>query len=682
MAVLLKETKKGWIYRTPDGKKEGIARVKDGEERTAEEAARIIAEKYGYDLDDISGQLGVTGRMDLLGLTDEIGGAARYLRGEIGEAVGAGKSQYKNAGEAIDKVRLFQELYHLANPKSSWAQRIAGGFLGGAPAKGAAQVGGALTAGTAKQAARGAMLGTGAGAVTGAGTSEGGFDLEGAANRLIGAAGGAVIGGLLGGTIPIATAGIGKLWRVGKDMLTKNPESPQTRAVLLRLVEMIKADDMTTGQAAARVGKMGDQAVIADVAGENVAGMAQAAASLPGKMKNRTKRVLDQRQYKQGERVQMASQEQLGTRGDFHGTMKEIFDARAAKAKPFYKEAYEREMPLTAPLRELMERGSDWLGPLWKTALKTAKLDKRKLVNAIEIGEDGSVSLRQRPDMATWDYIKRALDDLITTETRQGNIGSNISIGLKQLRTELLDELDQLNPAYKAARAAWSGGKRAEEALELGRNFLKVESDLVPAELKKMLASEQDFFREGVTRKLKDIIVNTGDSLDVVRKIFGTKELRDRLRAVFPDTKSFRQFQKTMLTEAKFAQTKRDVHPKSGSQTARLQAEQDALSGDLARWGIGMLTGDTREVVGSVARRVARPLGRGVDAPTSEAMADVLMSQGVAGNKATLARAQQLADAVRLHRGGPNRMGILGAVAGGSRDIDEQKRRLSGLLGN
>ena len=38
------------------------------------------------------------------------------------------------------------------------------------------------------------MLGTGAGAVTGAGTSEGGFDLEGAANRLIGAAGGAVIG--------------------------------------------------------------------------------------------------------------------------------------------------------------------------------------------------------------------------------------------------------------------------------------------------------------------------------------------------------------------------------------------------------------------------------------------------------------------------------------------------------
>ena len=94
-----------------------------------------------------------------------------------------------------------------------------------------------------------------------------------------------------------------------------------------------------------------------------------------------------------------------------------------------------------------------------------------------------------------------------------------------------------------------------------------------------------------------------------------------------------------------------------------------------------MLTGDTREVVGSVARRVARPLGRGIDAPTSEAMADVLMSQGVAGNKATLARAQQLADAARLQRGALNRPGILALTAGEARE-DENRRRFGGLLGN
>ena len=80
MVINVKETEKGWEYQTPSGKTRRVAREKGGEIRDAEDAARIIAQKYGYDLDDISEELGVQGRMDLLSLAGEVGGAGKYAQ--------------------------------------------------------------------------------------------------------------------------------------------------------------------------------------------------------------------------------------------------------------------------------------------------------------------------------------------------------------------------------------------------------------------------------------------------------------------------------------------------------------------------------------------------------------------------------------------------------------------------
>ena len=633
-----KGNKGGEFYRflKPDGKPHFTPRSA-GPEFAANTAAKL----YGYgSIDDISSRLGIGGRMNPLGVADEFGALGSFIGSRLPGSSGRSDRSYS---DFLAEEQNMMALYEFARPKSSFAQRLAGGFMLGGPS--------AQLAGKSANISEGLHqylinigLGTAVGGATGAAEAKGGFDMEGLLNRGLGAVEGAVMGGVISGAIPIGTAAAKGLWNKAKQIIKRKPKTlMELNKVMLQLIDRLKDDGVDVDGAVKRMDELGDAGTIADVAGTNVAGMAKGAARQPGPAQNVADELFDARQAGQGDRVYDAARDTMGARADFRGMTDDIINERKQSAAKLYPEAYAQDVPFTAELMGSLEALKPYMSRIWPRAKNIANLERRKLPELVD--EDGVVV--QVPDMEALDHIKRGLDELLFAD-KKNMTGKALSATerrlLKEERARLVGELKRLNPKYAEALDKFAGDSRMLEAMEMGRDFLKQESDLMPSVLKGMSEVEKDFFREGVVRKIRDIVYAAPDNVDVVRKIFGSKGLRERVRAVFPDTKSFEDFRKVMMSESRMNRTAKNLM--GGSQTAELMAQQGSLKSDLANWGIDLATGN---IGGAMTRAAQKAATRKTITPDeSQAVADVLLTQGAGKNKEMLRKAQELAAQQKL----------------------------------
>ena len=75
-----------------------------------------------------------------------------------------------------------------------------------------------------------------------------------------------------------------------------------------------------------------------------------------------------------------------------------------------------------------------------------------------------------------------------------------------------------------------------------------------------------------------------GDQASAAQRIFGNQVNRSRIRALFPDNKSFSEFARAMVREMRFSEIKNAIG--SGSRTAPMAAESvSALESGLGRLG-------------------------------------------------------------------------------------------------
>src|SRR3546814_19291831 len=79
----------------------------------------------------------------------------------------------------------------------------------------------------------------------------------------------------------------------------------------------------------------------------------------------------------------------------------------------------------------------------------------------LAFNDAGDVVFEETPaNMRTLDYIKRGLDDVLERyrdPTTGRLVLDNTGRAIDQTRRALLDELDNINPDYAKARAAWAG---------------------------------------------------------------------------------------------------------------------------------------------------------------------------------------------------------------------------------
>lgn len=538
----------------PEGPWAAFQSARQGEAAPAEESRPSAFGRAARFVDNTVRQVarGVT-----FGFADELAAAAR-----------TGAGAWGNYGEALAQERARDREFEQSNPATALGAQIAGGVLlpGGALARGAT-LGGSV--------ARGAALGAVQGGATGFGEGEGGFQ-ERAGN----AATGAALGAGIGAAVPVAVAGGAAVARgVGRGVGLTGGQATAERTIL----RDIARDGMTPAEVAAAAREAGQTpAMIADLAGENVAQTAQAVARAPGVGRDMAGREIAARAgANQAARVSGRVRD-LVSGDDFTTSVETVATRRAAQARPAYERAYSVTIEPTPRLQRFLDdpdvrRGiTAGVESARREALTNdAPFDLAAL--GVRMDDNDAVELiGGGTPTRLIDAAKRGLDELIEASRGEGGRATARTRELTGLREAMLREVDGLNPAFAQARAQYADQSALISAARDGRRLLssRIEDfERSAVDIARMTPQEREFLRLGLARGLLDRIESATDAQDLTRlnRIFGTPAIRQRLRAAFDSEDDFRRFAGEMQREIQMARTNANIAPRGGSPTAPMQ---------------------------------------------------------------------------------------------------------------
>lgn len=499
-----------------------------------------------------------------MGFADEVAGAG----GALGAILTGG-----DVGKAYNTARdaTLQRLDDIRG-RQGWVgtgAEVAGGLAAPVGALGKAVQGANLLA----RVGQGARAGAIGGALAGAGYSEG-------QNRLLGAGLGATAGGALGSAIPVAGQVISN--RVGglRRLLGRDPELPR------RLVgEAIGADGSTpraVGNALQQASERGSPMSIADT-GDNARQLLASVGRQPGPSRTLARETVIERQLAQQERIAQAVVRDLGPTANIRETSDALIDQARTAAKPHY-EAFEAAPGASSvKIDDLLTRPSVKKG-IERAYRLAAEEGEDPTALGFTLNQAGEPELTRVPSFKTLDYVKQGLDDVVETyrDKTTGVLkldGEGRKIN-RTLRT-LINRVDAVNPAYKAAREAYAGPAKLEEALQKGAKALSRAPDDLSAEIARMTDPEKEMYRLGLRKSITDFLESRTDSGDKVQALIGTPKKRAALARAFGGRAEYERFIATLGDEAQMGQTYRAVTGNS-STAERLAFDQTTSDTGLA----------------------------------------------------------------------------------------------------
>lgn len=388
----------------------------------------------------------------------------------------------KSYSEELQRIRGEMGEFGEAYPKTVLASQLAGGLASGAGlargalagAKGASSVAQALTKSAALQ-----------GALGGAGASD-----EGLANRLVGAGGGAVLGGALG---KVGGAVAGK----GAQMLARGAAKESAGVAAIReALDAQKMGPSTLREKATQMAAAAPEARAMDVLGEPGVRIARRLQAIGGEAGQDIGSAMTARAEARPERLQQALTRTTGkAQENLLETVDEIATRRKDVAGPLYEEVKQQAPVVSDQLETFIAS---------RKSLRDADRKARELMEEAGIPlptmdtAAGTAPLRT-PEYL--DYMKRALDDQLYNGKRPGpgQLGYTEQRLVQDTRKEFVDMLDMMVPGYKAARDAWAGETALLNALETGQEFAakKITANDLTKALRGMSASEQEFVQRG-----------------------------------------------------------------------------------------------------------------------------------------------------------------------------------------
>lgn len=574
------------------------------------------------------------------------------------------RGQPADIGGTYDKnladIRAQQEAFSKANPTASLAAEITGGLASAAPIAGKMWQA-ANAAPAVVRAMRPVVAGAVPGAIAGAGYSDGDMG-----DRAGGAAGGAALGGMTGGALALALPPAlkvgGAAYRAVVDRFGKGPKTAAER----KMVQALERDGMTPGMLSARLKTLGPEATIADSGGRNVVGLAETSANAPGQAQQMATRLLEGRQKGAGPRIGTAASRELGD-AKYYSTLGELNDARRVAASPLYDEAFGSGAQVWSPKIERFVNdpiAKEAMGRGLKIQRLEAVADGKPYDPTVYGIAPGDPSWEQRviqsPNLRALDAVKRGLDDIL--EGFRDKVTGKLVLdetgrAIDQFRRSYVSALDEVAPpAYKAARQAWSGPSQLMDAIHLGRNFMRPDSEITDRMVSGMAKGEKEAFLVGVRQGIQDIVDRTRDTANAVNKIIGTPRNRAALQAAFPDQGSYRRFVADLLRESKFNQTRNTVL--SNSATARRLAGQEDLNIDPNPM-VNVLSGN---YIGAARGMLSGLLKRATDIPEAQKgkLSAMLLSKDPAKNAAAIGALSDRVTAKTLSRA--QRQGLASAL--------------------
>ena len=534
---------------------------------------------------------------------------------EIGSAIAAGGVSGPEYERQMAARKFAREDFEEENPGMALTGEILGGLAPGLLTGGAglALAGGKTALRQGGKMGLGRLLGTeagvgaGTGAIAGAGTADPG-------ERGAGAGLGAGLGGTLGVALPAIGAGVkGAVGgaRRGLGMMTRNEAE---EAAKRKLSGALARDQVTPQEIIDQIpegpgfGPIDES--VADLAGENVLGVARASQAIPGRSKDMGREALVERAEGQYDRVSDYLLQATGRpKEDVFEVVDEIVARREAEASPLFEEAFQMGVVKNDRLDEILEK------PYFSSAAKGKAQTIAKLAD-MDLG-DPDVGY----DMRTLHFIKMSIDDKIGDAVPGSGIGRTERRELIKAKNEFVDILKEINPAYGKALDVYAGESALLDAIESGRSFWKKDPRITTREMSKLSKSEKDMFLAGAIDSIRYLMDRSADNRDLVKVIFGNRQFRDKIRAVVKDDDAFERLKFQMEREANAKRTQDVIL--SGSPTARIQAEISDL--EQAPSILADLLLPTQEsLTQMVARRTVQPVARKAQELTQGRVTDAM----------------------------------------------------------
>jgi hypothetical protein len=629
-----------------------------------------------------------------LGLGDEVGAAGATVGQWLGSKVNPEKMPFPGWGAAYDaniaaerkKISDFRD----DNPVAGYGGAVIGSMGGRLPATGigpsaaansmskipvvgpkiAAMMEAPTAATMAGRAAQSARVGAGLGGLYGFTEGEGGV-----AGRLGSAATGAAVGGGIGtAAVPLIEGGVAGAQKLYRALADKFGSSDS--AAVRKIVEAMRRDGMTADEIAANL-RANPNAALMDAGGENMTALASAAGTVPGPSKNVAQKFVDERMGGRGQRMVGSVDRNLAPSNELYSTIEDLSAKRAQTAAPLYEAAYSSGPIHSDRIAQMLE------DPIMKKGLAQGLEIQRiestaagKPFNPVDyaitgFNEAGDPIIGGVPNMRTLDAVKKGLDNILDGY-RDGATGKlNLDqkgVAIDKLRRTFLEQIDAINPEYKAARAAWAGPSADIAAAKLGRSFVNKDEEVTAKVMAAMSDSEKEAFRIGAARALKDMIASNTNG--AAQKFADSRSLLwDRLKPVFPDQASFQAFKKSMEQELKMQQNERFVSSRIGSPTAIKNLAVEDMRNDpgaIIQGGRQIAGGDKIGGLMNVGRGVMDYLRRPSEAVAGD-LASKMYTADAATNQATLKamteklRQLQIADKAKQSAADLGaRVGILG----------------------
>jgi hypothetical protein len=549
----------------------------------------------------------------------------------------AGKWLVDDAEAGKARLEAENAPYKAASPIANGAGEIGGSIVATLPVGGLLPnalraVAGAKTAiGIVPRAAQAAGVGAVYGGVTG--TANSGADTVGGmlADGAKSAGAGAAFGGA---STPVAAA----VGAVGGNVMQRLSKSSAAEYAKQKVAEALARDArgaLATGgyinpltQVAARFGKLGDEAVLADAGGRNTNQLLDTLAILPGRTKEAAANLLRQRTAGVGARMRTAAEEALDTQGQrLPTTVESLITRRQRDSAPLYDQLRKTDIVPSPELAEIMKHAED---------LGVTKLG-REIATARQMPFTLDAKTPAKWNMGDLDHVKQGVDQVLSSRKAMNQDGTLTPLGnaYQDLKTKLVAALDSATTnrktgesLYRNAREAFSAPSQLIDAANAGKMAINRDETSILGMMKGMSDNELQAFRIGAFEGLRAKLGTQGGQTQIMN-MWKEPATQEKLKAVFGDLRSYREFASSV---AKEAQLKRLQSVGQGSQTAARQAGMGDLDlaamSDAGAAGAALKAGNVLSAIGSAKNawnRVATPQ------TVRDEMGNMLLARGPAG---------------------------------------------------
>jgi len=328
---------------------------------------------------------------------------------------------------------------------------------------------------------------------------------------------------------------------------------------------------------------------------------------------------------------------------------------RSTEARPLYEAAFSKPAGMTDPMRAVLD------DPIAQDGLKRG-LEIQRIENttraargeakvpvtdpAIHYDEQGVPRIVGVPNVRSMDAVKRGWDAIIdeARDSKTGQVQWTQRLrAIDDLRRAWVGMLDENNPDYAAARAAWGGPSAQMEATQAGRTALRTDRDIVAGRMERGQPDVQDAYRLGAGRDFADRVSDPARASGAARVMLEDGQMQARLRSILTP-ENYTKLNEALQRETKMTAVERAVSPRAGAQTARLLAGGSDMGTDpVGPWlqAVRQLVGGhPLQAAGTAGGDLYRRVGQGINATTADALANRLFTTE------PTARAQ-IADALR-----------------------------------